>query len=123
MKGNNGEALTMQYTWEGENLKSISSSNQLYNNKFNTSSILNDYSLDLNALVLLTDTRSGYLETMNVYGQIAGILGSRSKYFLQVSDDYYDFSFDQNLRLKEILRINAQDIYSFRFSYEDNILQ
>lgn len=115
--------LTMQYTWEGENLKSISSLNQLYNSKFTPSTVSNDYSLDLNALVQLTDERSGYIETMNVYGQIAGILGARSQYLLQDSDYFYDCSFDQNLRLKEILRMNSEDIYSFRFSYEDNILQ
>lgn len=116
--------VELKYTWEGGNLKSITSSpGTLYNNQFNASTVSNDYSLDLNTLAQLIDGRADYLFTMNTYAQMAGILGGKSKDIIESTNYMYDYSFYQDGRLKMMTLIASGEAYTFRLEYEDNILE
>lgn len=118
--------ITMTYEWKSGNLQAVSSSNRLYESKYEASSVANDYNIDLNVLSQLVDTRDGYLTAMNTFGQLIDILGERSRNIIE--DTYYDYeySYDEYRRLKEItLKVKESplaakvDTYSFRISYEN----
>lgn len=121
-----GDGLTMTYEWKNGNLKSVTSSNRLFDSKYTSSSVANDYNLDLNVLPQLIDGRAGYTTAMNTFGQLIGVLGTKSKNIVEDTYYIYNYSYDEHLRLKEIvLRIKepssmiAADIYSFRISYSN----
>ena len=62
---------------------------------------------------------------MNMYAQLAGVLGTRSSYFLQDADYEYDYLFDAEGRLVQIvqtpssLKPERQDTYWFMIHYAD----
>lgn len=122
---NNGKGLTLQYNWDNGNLKAIISSDtgNKYGATFTSTSVANDYSFDLNTLVQLINGNDEYVNIMNTYGQIAGILGNRSKNLIKDSRYIYDDSYDSKGRLKllTIYTPNAEG-YTFKIEYKDNNL-
>lgn len=120
---NNGNIL--EYTWDNGNLKSISSTPRgTYNSDFRTSTVANNYSIDLNTLAQLIDDRTDYINVMNTYGQMAGFLGKRSANLVEDSHNIYDYSFYQDGRLKELtLFTGSAEGYTFRIAYMDSILE
>ena len=123
---NNGKGLTLQYNWDNGNLKSTISSDtgSKYGATFTSTSITNDYSFDLNTLAQLINSDSDYVTVMNTYGQIAGILGNKSKNLIKDSRYMYDDSYDSEGRLKllTLYTPNAEG-YTFKIEYKDNILK
>ncbi len=116
--------LELKYSWDNGNLKSIvSSPSALYNNKFNASDIANDYSIDLNTLPQLVDKRADYQSVVNIYGQMAGILGERSKNIIENTEYLYDYSFDKEGRLKQLSVVADGEAYTFRIACGENILE
>lgn len=116
--------LELKYGWENGNLKSIvSSPGTLYSNKFNASDIANDYSIDLNTLPQLVDKRADYQSVVNIYGQMAGILGERSKNIIENTEYLYDYSFDKEGRLKQLSIMADGEAYTFRIAFGENILE
>lgn len=113
--------LELKYTWADGNLKSIvSSSGALYNTKFNASDIANDYSIDLNTLPQLVDERADYQSVVNIYGQMAGILGEKSKNIIESTEHLYDYSFDKEGRLKQLSIMTDGEAYTFRIAFGEN---
>lgn len=116
--------LELKYSWDNGNLKSIvSSPSALYSNKFNASDIANDYSIDLNTLPQLVDKRADYQSVVNIYGQMAGILGERSKNIIENTEYLYDYSFDKEGRLKQLSIVADGEAYTFRIACGENILE
>lgn len=115
--------LELKYTWENKNLKSITSSpSTLYTDEFNVSNVSNDYSIDLNTLILLMDGRADYKTVMNVYGQMAGLLGYKTQNVAENTDYLYDYSFYQDGRLKLMTLVASGEAYTFRIEYNDAVL-
>lgn len=120
---NSNNNIGLQYTWKEGNLASIvATGDSKYSSTFTASYIANDYSIDLNTLPQLVSSLPDYTTIMNTYGQMAGILGHKSKNF--VSQDMYEDSYDREGRLKliTIYTSNAEG-YTFRIHYEDNVLE
>lgn len=112
--------LELKYVWEGSNLKSVTSSpGVLYNNKYNASDVANDYSIDLNTLLQLVDKRADYQSVVNIYGQMAGILGERSSNIIENIEYLYDYNFDKEGRLKQLTTMTNGEAYTFRISFEE----
>lgn len=120
LKGSNNAGVILEYSWDNFNLKSITSSPRgTYDSKFVASTVSNNYSFDLNTLAQLIDSRNDYVTVVNTYGQMAGILGNRSKNIIE--DDYYkyDFGFYQDGRLKDMTLVGSAEAYTFRIEYEE----
>lgn len=125
LKSANNNGVVLEYKWTKGNLMSITSTPRgTYNSEYKVSSIANDYNLDLNLLAQLIDDRKNYIDVMNTLGQTAGILGKRSTNIVEDTYYIYDYSFMQDGRLKDITLIGPKAAgYSFRFYYEDNIIE
>lgn len=120
---NSNNRISLQYKWKDGNLASIvSTGDNRYSCTFTASYIANDYSIDLNALPQLVSTLPDYVTVMNTYGQLAGILGDRSRNF--VYSNLYDESYDREGRLK-YLTVYTTDAegYTFKIQYNDNVVE
>lgn len=122
LKSSNNNGVVLEYNWKDENLSSITTTPRgTYNSDYKVSTIANDYSLDLNTLAQWIDDRENYTNVMNTFGQMAGILGKRSANIQEDTYYIYDYSFQQNGRLKDMTLIGSNNVgYSFRFSYADD---
>ena len=96
-----------------------------YDAQYSYSQVENNYSIDLNALPLLVDMRTDVQLAMNMYAQLAGVIGARYPYFLQDADYGYDYLFDADGRLVQIvqtptsLKPDKQVTYWFMLHYAD----
>lgn len=115
----------LSYLWGKKGLV-INSTPDQYDTEYLYTDIENTYSIDLNALLQLTDSREGFTAIMNTYGQMAGILGTKYPYILQDIDYNYTYSYDTNDRLVLIelkpasLKPDKQTAYWIMFTYEEN---
>lgn len=125
LKSANNNGTILEYKWANGNLESITSTPRgAYNSEYKVSGIANDYNLDLNTLAQWIDDRKDYTEVMNTLGQMAGILGKRSSHIIEDTYYMYDYSFNQDGRLKDMTLIRSNAVgYSFRFSYDDNYIE
>lgn len=120
LKSNESDGISIEYAWNNNELSNITTTPRgTYNSQFTTSTIPNDYSLDLNTLAQLVDDRTDYTLVMNTYGQMAGILGNKSAHIAEDTYYDYDYSFYQDGRLKDITLKSSQESYTFRISYTD----
>lgn len=120
LKNNNGNDTSIEYAWSNCELTNITTTPRgTYNSQYTTSTVPNDYSLDLNTLAQLVDDRTDYTFTMNTYGQMAGILGKKSTHIAQDTYYDYDYSFYQDGRVKDITLKSSKESYTFRISYTD----
>lgn len=91
---------------------------------YNTS-VQNNYSIDLNLLPLFVDSRPDIMLAMNVYGQLAGVLGSKYPTMLEDVDYSYRYQFDGEGRLVQIIQQPAslvpdkQNTYWFLITYAE----
>ena len=115
LKSSNNNGIVLEYQWNKKNLSSITSTPRgTYNSEYKVSTIANDYSLDLNTLVQCIDERQNYVNVVNTFGQLAGILGKRSENIIEDTYYTYDYSFLQDGRLKDITLIDLNTTgYSF----------
>jgi hypothetical protein len=117
-----GGSQLFNYDWGKTNLV-IKSRPSTYDAQYSYSDVTNDYSFDLNVLPLLVDTRVEAQLAMNLYGQFAGVTGSRYPYFLADTDYSYNYMFDADDRLAQIVQTPAtlkpekQDTYWFMIHY------
>jgi len=90
-------------------------------------SVQNDYSIDLNVLPLFVDSRADILLALNVYGQLAGVLGSKYPNLLEDVDYTYRYQFDAEGRLVQIIQQPAslkpekQNTYWFLITYNEDL--
>ena len=114
---------SFEYAWSGGNLLSVKSSERAYNSTYETASVANDYSIDLNVLPHLI-TGADYMEAMNTYCWLAGVLGKKSRNIAEDTLYTYDYKYDGEGRLSEIVMqetLSFQDVsYTFRFVYPHN---
>ena len=86
---------------------------------------VNDSIIDLNALPFWVDARVDVQLAMNLYAQLAGAIGARYPYFLQDADYTYDYLFDADERLVQIVQTPSsmkpekQVTYWFMLHYAD----
>ena len=122
LKSSNNNGIVLEYQWNKKNLSSITSTPRgTYNSEYKVSTIANDYSLDLNTLVQCIDERQNYVNVVNTFGQLAGILGKRSENIIEDTYYTYDYSFLQDGRLKDITLIDMNNTgYSFLLHYADS---
>ncbi|MBR5803490.1 MAG: hypothetical protein IKY31_04020 [Bacteroidaceae bacterium] len=119
-----GASQLFNYEWSNTGLV-VKGRPSVYDAQYSYSDVTNDYSLDLNVLPLLVDARTDVQLAMNMYAQLAGVLGTRSSYFLQDADYEYDYLFDAEGRLVQIvqtpssLKPERQDTYWFMIHYAD----
>ena len=115
-------SVGFEYEWSGGNLLSVKSSQREYNSTYETASVANDYSIDLNVLPHLV-SGADYMEAMNTYCWMAGVLGKKSRNIAEDTLYTYYYKYDGQGRLSEIVMQEAlsyQDVsYSFRFVYSD----
>ena len=118
-----GADKSLNYDWGKASLK-IMGEPSLYETEYNYSHVANDYSFDLNVLSQLIDERENYVEVVNTYGQLAGVLGTKYPYILENADYSYKYSYDQRGRLTRIEQIptshfsGKRDSYEFRLIYD-----
>ncbi len=114
----------LSYLWGKKGLI-INSTPDLYDTEYIYTDVENKYSIDLNALMQLVDSRDGFTAIMNTYGQLAGILGTKYPYILQDIDYNYTYSYDENERLVLIelkpagLKPEKQTAYWIMLTYEE----
>ena len=119
-----GADMRLVYKW-GNSSVFIESDPVTYETEYNYTIIDNTYSIDLNVLTQMADNRKDFTLVMNIYGQLAGVLGTRYPYFLEDSDYIYKYSFDENNRLVQIEQTPAttkpdkQDAYWYRITYQN----
>ena len=117
-----GGSQLFNYEWGKTDLV-IKSHPSTYDAQYKYSDVANNYSFDLNVLPLLVDTRTDVQLAMNLYGQFAGVTGSRYPYFLADTDYSYNYLFDADDRLVQIvqtpttLKPEKQDTYWFMIHY------
>ncbi len=119
-----GGSQMFSYLWTKKSL-TIKGYPSGYNGEYTFSHTANDYSIDLNTLPLLVDARTDIMLAMNAYGQLAGVLGKRYPYFMEDIDFTYNYMFDSDSRLVQIVQSPAsmapekQVTYWFQLTYED----
>ena len=118
----NDQDLVMEYTWNNGRLISIKSTSRIYNAEYKISTILNNYSIDLNTLPQLLEN-SEYHRAMNTYCWLADMLGKRSKTIAEDDMYTYKYSFDEYGRINtaELSHVlNSTNLtYSFRLVYDE----
>lgn len=111
-----------EYEWSGGNLLSVKSSEREYNSTYETASVANDYSIDLSVLSHFV-AGADYMEAMNTYCWLAGVLGKKSRNIAEDTLYTYYYKYDGQGRLNEIVMqetLSYQDVsYSFRLVYSD----
>lgn len=119
-----GSSLLLSYNWGNASL-GVKSNNLKYDEQYGYSAVTNDYSVNLNALPLLVDLRPNVVMELNVYAQLADMLGNRYPTFLEDQDYAYTYYFDSEGRLVQIVQEPAsllpakQDSYWFMIQYEE----
>lgn len=119
-----GSSLLLSYSWGNTSL-TIKGNSSKYDEQYSYSTVTNDYSIDLNALPLLVDARANVVMELNVYAQLADMLGERYPMFLEDEDYAYSYFFDGDGRLVLILQEPAsllptkQGTYWFMLSYSE----
>ena len=119
-----GGSQSFNYDW-GKSGLLVKGHPSTYDAQYSYSQVENNYSIDLNALPLLVDMRTDVQLAMNMYAQLAGVIGARYPYFLQDADYSYDYLFDTDGRLVQIvqtptsLKPDKQDTYWFMLHYAD----
>lgn len=115
---------SLSYKWN-KNALLIESDPTTYETEYNYSTVLNDYSIDLNVLPQLIDAREEFALVLNSYGQLAEVLGQRYPYFLEDTDYSYRYHYDENDRLVQIEMTPAglvpgkQETYWVMLTYAD----
>lgn len=122
LKRSDDQDIVLEYGWKGGNLSTVKSSERAYNSEFKASSIPNNYSIDLNVLPQLL-AGSAYMQVMNTYCWMSGILGKRSKCIVEETIYSYKYGYDEKGRLSEIVIIpllsSKNSSYSFKLAYEE----
>lgn len=117
-----GASQSFNYTWGNKSLV-VEGKPSGYDSEYGYSKTLNEYSIDLNVLPMLVDSRPNVLMVMNAYAHLAGVLGTRYPYFLEDVDYTYNYQYDADGRLVQISQAPAtltpdkQDTYWFMFTY------
>lgn len=117
-----GGSQSFSYTW-GKQLLTISGRPSTYDAEYGYSKVTNDYSIDLNVLPYLVDTRTDVMMAMNAYAQLAGVLGTRYPNFLEDTDYSYSYHYDADGRLVQLTQTpanhdpNKQQTYWFILTY------
>lgn len=122
LKRSDDQDVVLEYGWKGGNLSTVKSSERAYNSEFKASSIANNYSIDLNVLPQLL-AGSTYMQVMNTYCWLSGILGKRSKCIVEETIYSYKYGYDERGRLTKITIIpllsSKTSSYSFQLIYDD----
>lgn len=119
-----GGSQSFNYEW-GKTEVVVKGHPSTYDAQYSYSDVSNRYSIDLNVLPLLVDARADVQLAMNMYAQLAGVIGERYPYFLQDTDYNYDYLFDADDRLVQIvqtpvsLKPEKQMTYWFMIHYAD----
>lgn len=119
-----GPSYSFNYDW-GKTCLTVKSHPTTFDAQYKYSKVGNSYSIDLNSLPLLVDMRTDVQLAMNMYAQLAGVIGARYPYFLEDADYSYDYLFDPDGRLAEIkqtpasLKPEKQITYWFMIHYAD----
>ena len=119
-----GSSLLLSYNWGNASL-TIKGNTSKYDEQYGYSFVLNNYSVNLNALPMLVDLRANVALELNVYAQLADMLGTRYPMFLEDKDYAYTYYFDGEGRLVQIVQEPAsllpskQDTYWFMMSYSE----
>lgn len=119
-----GGSQSFNYEW-GKTGLIVKGHPATYDTQYSYSNVLNDYSIDLNALPLLVDGREEVQLAMNLYARFADVIGVRYPYFLQDTDYSYGYLFDADGRLVQIVQTPAgmkpekQTTYWFMLHYND----
>jgi hypothetical protein len=119
-----GGEQSFNYDW-GKTELLIKGHPATYDAQYAYSDVANDYSFDLNVLPQLVDARADVQLAMNSYAQLAGVIGTRFPYFLEDVDYTYNYLFDANDRLVQIvqtpvsLKPEKQITYWFMLHYAD----
>lgn len=117
-----GGSQSFNYEW-GKNGLIVKGHPTTFDAQYRYSKVENGYSINLNALPLLVDMRTGVQLAMNMYAQLAGVVGARFPYFLEDVDYSYDYLFDADGRLVQIvqtpnsLKPEKQTTYWFMLHY------
>lgn len=111
-----GSSQSFSYEW-GNTSMVITSRPSKYDAEYLYSKVANDYSFDLNVLPLLVDSRTNVLMELNAYAQLAGALGARYPKFLEDKDYAYDYLFDADGRLVQIVQEPASTIPTKQETY------
>lgn len=123
LKRSEGQDIELEYEWKNGNLASIKASERGYNTEFKPTSLPNDYGFDLNILPQLI-AGSDYMEVMNTYCWMAGILGKKSRNVVEEVIYSYNYMYDGKGRLAEITLSknlsSSRESYSFKLKYDDN---
>lgn len=123
LKKSEGQNIRLEYGWKDGNLISIKASDWVYKREYKPTSISNDYGFDLNILPQLI-AGEDFMEAVNTYCWMAGILGKKSKNLVEETIYTYSYMYDDKGRLTEITlskNMTAKlEAYSFRLAYEDN---
>lgn len=119
-----GGSQSFNYEWAKKGLI-VKGHPATYDAQYDYSTVSNDYSIDLNALPFWVDARVDVQLAMNLYAQLAGAIGARYPYFLQDADYTYDYLFDADERLVQIVQTPSsmkpekQVTYWFMLHYAD----
>lgn len=119
-----GGTQSFNYEW-GKTGLLVKGHPSTYDAQYAYSEVDNDYSIDLNVFPQLVDARADVQLAMNTYAQMAGVIGARYPYFLQDTDYSYNYLFDADERLVQIvqtpssLKPEKQTTYWFMIHYAD----
>lgn len=119
-----GGAQTFNYEW-GKSTLIIKGNPTTYNTKYSYSKVENNYSIDINVLPQLVDERIDIMVAMNTYAQLGGALGNKYPYILENNDYKYQYLFDHNNRIVQMVQTpdntdpNKQATYWFMIHYGD----
>lgn len=112
----------MEFVWKDGNLASVKSTSRVYNMELRSTTLANNYSVDLTVLPHLLED-AAYRRAMNTYCWLAGVLGKKSNALVEDDTYRYTYRFDEKGRLNEIelahLLSSTDRAYSFRFTYEE----
>ena len=119
-----GGAQVFNYEW-GKSTLIVKGTPSTYNTKYNYSKVDNNYSIDINVLPQLVDSRIDIMLAMNTYAQLGGVLGKKYPYILENDDYTYKYLFDNNNRIVQMVQTpdnsdpEKQATYWFMISYAD----
>lgn len=119
-----GADKSLSYKW-GKKGMTIEAAPATYETEYRYSAVENDYSLDLNVIPQLIDSREDFVLVMNSYGQLAEVFGTRYPYFLEDTDYTYRYQYDNEGRLVQIEMTPAnlvpgkQETYWIMLAYAD----